>query len=48
MLDPTGGRGLVLYTFDLGVDGSVDGRAITSPRPVNAPDCGVVPSEREG
>jgi hypothetical protein len=49
MLAPVGGSGRVVYTFDPGVDGNVDGRGITSPRPVNAPAWGAaVDNERDG
>ena len=45
MLAAVGGSGLG-YPLDPGVDGNVDGRDITSPRPVNAPGC-VVANERD-
>jgi len=46
MLAAVGGSGLG-YTLDPGVDGNVDGRGITSPRPGNAPGCVVVANERD-
>jgi len=47
MLAPVEGIGLVVYTFDRGAEGKVEGRPETSVRPVTAPGC-AVPNEREG
>jgi hypothetical protein len=48
MLAPVGGKRRVESTLDPGADGNVDGRRITSERPVKAPPACGVPNERDG
>ena len=47
VLGPIGGSGRGEEAFEPVVDGNVDGRGITSDRPLKAPVCGV-PTERDG